>query len=307
MREYSNGHYYSLNQYLHERFGCKVYKLALSGGFTCPNRDGTCGVGGCIFCSEGGSGEFAARRSLSVSKQIGEAKQRVESKIRSGKYIAYFQSFTTTYMPPSQLEAMLTEAAADPSVCAVSVGTRPDCLPDDILDVLVRVNRLKPVWVELGLQTVSERTARYIRRGYSLPVYSSAAQTLRRLGIMVITHVIIGLPGESIDDMLETVRYAGRCSDGIKLQLLHVLKNTDLAADYENGKFSVLTCEEYIDIICRCLPEIPDSVVIHRLTGDGDKRLLIAPLWSGRKKLVLNALNRELDIRGVIQGSGVNS
>ncbi len=303
MNEYTNGHYYSLNQYLRETFGGKVYKIALSGGFTCPNRDGTIGTRGCIFCSEGGSGEFAADRRLSVTQQIEQAKLRVRSKTKDNKFIAYFQTFTSTYMASEKLEAMLLEAVSDESICAVSAGTRPDCLPDDILDVLARINRIKPVWAELGLQTSNERTARYIRRGYSLSVYEEAAEKLKKLGINVITHVIIGLPGETREDMLSTVSYAGRFTDGIKLQLLHVLKNTDLASEYEKGAFSVLSQDEYISIICDCIEVLPKNVVIHRLTGDGDKKLLIAPLWSGNKKVVLNALNKELERRNIYQGS----
>ena len=303
MNNFINGHYYSLNQYLRETFGCKVYKLALSGGFTCPNRDGSIDSRGCIFCSEGGSGEFAESRMLPVSRQIENAKLRVRSKIKEGKYIAYFQTFTTTYAPLGYLEKLLSDAVADDSIAAVSVGTRPDCLPGEVLDLLSRFNRIKPVWVELGLQTVHERTAQYIRRGYSLDVYDSAAAKLKALGINTVVHIILGLPGESTNDMLETARYVGRTADGVKLQLLHVLKNTDLAADYAAGKFSVLERGEYIGIVCSCLEVIPKNVVIHRLTGDGDKRLLIAPTWSGDKKAVLAALNRELVRRNIVQGS----
>ncbi len=286
--------YYSLNEYLKNTFGCKVYKLALSGGYTCPNRDGKLGVGGCIFCSEGGSGEFSADCALSVTEQIESAKAKVKSKISTGKYIAYFQSYTTTYMPIQRLEKMLLEAVNNDCICAVSIGTRPDCLPDDVLNLLNRINHIKPVWVELGLQTIHERTAKYIRRGYSLDIYDKAVKDLKKININVITHVIIGLPGESRDDILQTVEYVGNCTDGIKLQLLHVLKNTDLAKDYQNGKFEVLTQDEYIDIICDCIKILPPNVVVHRLTGDGDKKLLIAPLWSANKKVVLNALQKAL-------------
>ena len=303
---YSNDHYYSLNQYLRERFGCKVYKLALSGGYTCPNRDGTLDSRGCIFCSEGGSGEFAADSSLCVTQQIENAKSRVSGKIREGLFIAYFQTFTTTYMPLPRLKELLLEAALNDSVAAVSVGTRPDCLPDSVLDLLAEINRIKPVWVELGLQTIHERTAAYIRRGYTLDVYETAAKKLRSLGIHTVAHVILGLPGESVDDMLETVRFVGKTADGVKLQLLHVLKNTDLAAEYEKGLFETLDCTEYLDIVCRSIEILPQDIVIHRLTGDGDKRLLIAPKWSGNKKMVLNTLNRMLDERNIVQGAKIN-
>lgn len=303
MHEYTNGHYYSLNQYLRETYGCKVYKLALSGGYTCPNRDGTLGTRGCIFCSEGGSGEFAASAELSVSRQIDAARERVRGKTKDDAFIAYFQTFTTTYMSAERLEAMLMEAASRGDIKAISVGTRPDCLPEDILDVLQRVNAVKPVWAELGLQTANDDTARYIRRGYETQVYVTAARELRRRGIMTVTHVIIGLPNETRDDILNTVRLAGQCSDGVKLQLLHILKNTDLAEEYLRGRVAVMTREEYIDTVCDCIEALPEDVVIHRLTGDGDKRLLLAPLWSADKKSVLNALNKHLAVRGVRQGA----
>lgn len=302
MNGYSNGHYYSLNQYLRETFGCKVYKLALSGGYTCPNRDGSIDTRGCVFCSEGGSGEFASNGG-SVTEQIEDAISRVKSKTKDGKFISYFQTFTTTYMPLERLEGLIKEAMSRECVCAVSVGTRPDCLPDEVVELLSRFNSVKPVWVELGLQTVSDETARYIRRGYPLSVYDDAVTRLRNAGLTVITHVILGLPGETREDMLRTVRYVGAVTDGIKLQLLHVLKNTDLAAEYQAGRFEVLGREEYIDIICACIETLPENVVIHRITGDGDKRLLIAPLWSGDKKGVLNAMNREFQTRNILQGS----
>ena len=287
MPKFTNGHYYSLNQYLHEQFGCKVYKLALSGGFTCPNRDGSLDTRGCIFCSAGGSGEFAAD-APSVSQQIEIAKARVSKKISSGKYIAYFQSFTSTYLPTERL-------------CAVSLATRPDCLPEGVLSIITRFNEIKPIWVELGLQTVNDCTAKYIRRGYATSVYYEAAEKLRSRGINTIVHVILGLPGESREDILSTVRCVGSTADGIKLQLLHVLKGTDLEQEYTAGKFDTLSQEEYIDLICACIEELPENIVIHRLTGDGDKRLLVAPLWSVNKKAVLNALNKEINHRHVIQ------
>ena len=288
-----------LNDYLRERFGCKVYKLALSGGFTCPNRDGKLGTGGCIFCSGGGSGEFAQSALLSVTEQIENAKGIVANKIKDGKYIAYFQSFTNTYGDVSYFRRLFTEAAMHPDIVAVSIATRPDCLPEDMLELLSEINGIKPVWVELGLQTSKEETARYIRRGYELPVYDEAVKKLRDLGLEVITHVILGLPGESAEDMLLSVRHvceAGSC--GIKLQLLHILKGTDLEKEYLEGRISVLSEDEYIRILKKCVRIIPEDVVIHRLTGDGDKKLLVAPLWSADKRHVWNRIQRE-----VISGS----
>ncbi|MBO4888008.1 MAG: TIGR01212 family radical SAM protein [Firmicutes bacterium] len=284
-----------LSDYLKETFGCKVYKIALDGGFTCPVRDGTLDTRGCIFCSAGGSGEFASSRDLSVTEQIERGKQKVAAKITDGKYIAYFQAYTGTYAPVEKLEKLFTEAIYHPDIAALSVATRPDCLPEEVLDLLSRLNRIKPVWIELGLQTVHAETARYIRRGYDLPVYDRAVRELRQREIEVITHVILGLPGETKEDMLETVRYVvSSGATGIKLQLLHILKGTDLAKEYEAGKVRVLGEDEYLDILKDCVRLIPDSVVIHRLTGDGDKKLLIAPLWSADKKHVLNRIKKEI-------------
>jgi len=287
--------YRSLNDYLKEKFGTKVYKIALSSGCTCPNRDGTIGVGGCIFCGEKGSGDFAQDGMLSITEQLARGKEFLSSKITSGKYIAYFQSFTNTYGPPEILERKFTEAMEDKDVVALSVATRPDCLPQDILEMLERLNRIKPVWVELGLQTIHEETAAYIRRGYSLPVFDKAVKELKNRGIEVVVHVILGLPGESRQQMVETVRYVGNSgANGIKLQLLHVLKNTDLARDYAAGRFEVLSREEYISIVKECVAVLPPDMVIHRLTGDGSKRDLTAPLWSTDKKRVLQEIKEAL-------------
>ena len=284
--------YKSLNQYLKERFGTKVYKIALSSGCTCPNRDGTVGVGGCIFCADTGSGDFAQSATLPIKEQIQLAKEKVASKNKGGKYIAYFQSFTNTYGSVEFLEPKFLEAMEDDEVVAVSIATRPDCLPEEILDMLSRLNTIKPVWVELGLQTIHPKTAEYIRRGYPLEVYDKAVKDLHAIGVEVITHVIIGLPGETKEDMLQTVCYVVESKvEGIKLQLLHVIEGTDLAKDYEAGDFNTLTMEEYLQIIKACVDLIPETMVIHRLTGDGNKRTLIAPLWSADKKRVLNALN----------------
>lgn len=286
--------YTTLNSYLKKRFGCKVYKLAVDGGFTCPNRDGTIDTRGCIFCSKGGSGDFAEDRNLSITQQIENAKARVEKKIKNGKYIAYFQAFTNTYAPVERLRALYTEAIKHPDIVAISIGTRPDCLPNEVLDLLNELNQIKPIFVELGLQTIHEGTAKYIRRGYSRDIYDKAVDELHRIGINVVTHIILGLPNETEEDMLETVKYVSEKTDGIKLQLLHILKDTDLADEYQNGKFDVLTLEEYTQIIKKCVKIIPKDVVIHRLTGDGAKKDLIAPLWSADKKNVLNTINKAI-------------
>lgn len=285
-----------LNQYLKEKYGCKVYKLSISAKVTCPNRDGTLGTRGCIFCSEGGSGDFAQDPVKSIKEQIEAAKLKVSNKIK-GKalYIAYFQSFTNTYANIDYLREIYLQAIEPEEIVALSIGTRPDCLGDDVIALLSEINKIKPVWVELGLQTINEASAIYIRRGYGLKVYDEAVQKLRAENIDVITHVILGLPGESIEDMEKTVKYVVASGvQGIKLQLLHVLKNTDLAIDYYEGKFETMTLDEYIDVLKRLVPLIPDNVIIHRLTGDGPKKSLIAPLWSGDKKTVLNRINREV-------------
>lgn len=286
--------YTTLNNYLKERFGEKVYKIALNGGFTCPNRDGKIGTRGCIFCSKGGSGDFAESPDLTITEQIENGKKRLEKKIKNGKYIAYFQAFTNTYAPVEKLRAIYTEAIIHPDIVALSIGTRPDCLGDEVLALLDELNKIKPIFVELGLQTINEDTARYIRRGYTLEVYDKAVADLHKIGINVVTHIILGLPSESKNDMLKSVEYACKVTDGIKLQLLHILKGTDLAKDYEQGKFEALTLEQYTEIIKECIQIIPENVVIHRLTGDGAKKDLIAPLWSADKKTVLNTINRAL-------------
>lgn len=284
-----------LNDHLHERFGCKVYKIALNGGFTCPNRDGSIASVGCIFCSEGGSGEFAGDPSLSITDQIEQGKKRLSDKEKDGKYIAYFQAYTGTYAPVETLRSLYVEAMEHPDIVALSVGTRPDCLPDDVVQLLSELDQIKPVWVELGLQTIHKKSAEYIRRGYELSVYDMAVKKLREQGIEVITHMIIGLPGEDTSDILATVKYiCDSGATGIKLQLLHVLKGTDLEKEYYEGRVRILTEDEYIDILKQCVELIPENVVIHRLTGDGDKRILIAPLWSGNKKHVWNRIRNEV-------------
>ncbi len=302
-------YYHTLNDYLKSKYGRKIYKIALDAGRTCPNRDGRCGSRGCIFCSGNGSGEFAADRNRPISEQLQEAKSRIQKKLPQGDvgYIAYFQAFTNTYGTVEELEPIFREAIKDPEVVILSIATRPDCLPPDILAMLERLNRYKPVWVELGLQTIWEDTAQYIRRGYDLAVYDQAVRALTERNLEVITHVILGLPGETAEQMLATVEYVGRTgTQGIKLQLLHVLKETDLETDYRNGKFRVLEMMEYIDILEQCIRHLPKDMVIHRLTGDGDKRLLVAPQWSGNKRMVMNTIRREFTVRNVIQGSAVS-
>lgn len=281
--------YRSLNSYLRERFGTKVYKLALDGGFTCPNRDGTIGTRGCIFCLNG-SGDFAVSCGDNIFQAIEDAKSVVAGK-GGEKYIAYFQSFTGTYAPVEKLRKLYTEVIRHPDIAALSIATRPDCLGEDILALLAELNRVKPVWVELGLQTIHSETAAYIRRGYDLPVFDKAVRDLKQAGIEVIVHMILGLPHETEEMIQQTAEYIGRSgADGIKFQLLHVLKGTDLAEDYLSGKFETLTEDEYLRILYGCLQKIPKDMVIHRITGDGAKRDLIAPLWSTDKKRVLNRI-----------------
>jgi len=283
--------YLSFNDYCRERFGCKVYKLSLDGGFTCPNRDGTVGTGGCIFCSPAGGGEFAEKSCGSILQQLEQAKDRVRHKNKSGKYIAYFQSFSNTYAPPERLEQLYTQAMAPEDVMGLAIGTRPDCLPPEVLALLERLNRIKPVFVELGLQTVHPKTVRYIRRGYDNDVYFYAVAQLRNAGIHTVTHIILGLPGETKEMAAETTRQAVAAgTQGVKFHLLHVLRDTDLARDYLAGKFSCLSLEEYADYLKACLQVLPPDIVVHRITGDGAKRDLIAPLWSADKKRVLNYL-----------------
>lgn len=287
--------YLSFNKYLKDKFGQKVYKISLDGGFTCPNRDGKIDTRGCIFCSKGGSGDFAQNRNLSITEQIESGKKIVEKKIKSGKYIAYFQAFTNTYAPVEILRAKYSEAMNHPDIVTLSIATRPDCLGDDVIELLDEMNKIKPVFVELGLQTIHSDSAKYIRRGYSLEVYNEAVKKLKNIGVNIVVHIILGLPNESEEDMLETVKYVCESgANGIKLQLLHIIAGTDLAKDYEKGLFKTLEFDEYVELIAKCVAIIPKNIVIHRLTGDGAKKDLIAPLWSADKKRVLNAINKAL-------------
>lgn len=286
---------YTLNQYLHDVFGQKLYKIALDGGFTCPNRDGTTDTRGCIFCSGAGSGEFAGDSTMSITQQIEKGKERLAGKMKDGRYIAYFQAFTNTYAPVEKLRALYREAINHEDIAVMSVATRPDCLPDEVLDLLCECNQIKPVWVELGLQTIHAGTAAYIRRGYPLSVYDEAVKRLKASGLEVVTHVMLGLPGETRQDMLDTVSYVGKSHvDGIKLQLLHVIRGTDLEKDYLEGKFETLTFESYVELVAECAALLPEKMVIHRMTGDGDKRTLVAPMWSADKKRVLNAVRKAI-------------
>lgn len=289
-----------LDKYLKQTYGCKVYKLALSSGCTCPNRDGTLGDRGCLFCD--GSGAFAGDGEISA--QLAAARARVSAKAgKDAKYIAYFQSFTNTYGPLDRLESLYRAAMAPEDVAALSIATRPDCLGPEVLALLRACAAVKPLWVELGLQTIHPETARTIRRGYDLPVYDRAVERLRAAGITVIAHQILGLPGETPEMMEETARYIGRSgADGIKFHLLHVLEGTDLAARWRAGEVAVLELEDYVAALERCVESLPRSVVIHRLTGDGTKRDLLAPLWSGDKKRVMNAISRAFLREDVEQG-----
>lgn len=287
-----------LSDHYREKYGCKVYKLSLDGGFTCPNRDGTLGGRGCIFCSAAGGGEFAEKDCGSVTRQLEQAMERVKDKNKSGKYIAYFQSFTNTYAPAEYLRKLYFEAIEPAYIVGLAVGTRPDCLGEDVIALLAEINRIKPVSVELGLQTVHENTVNYIRRGYPTEVYFDAVRRLKAAGIEAVTHIILGLPGETAEMMLETTRQAVKAgTDGVKFHLLHVLRGTDLEKDYLAGKFKTLTLEEYGEILSRCISCLPEHIVIHRITGDGAKKDLIAPLWSGDKKRVLNYLHKVLEMQ----------
>lgn len=303
MNNWGEKPYHSLDYELKQRFGQKIYKLTLNGGMSCPNRDGKISFGGCIFCSEGGSGEFASSSMLSIPEQLQDAKKRLSKKRPVRRYIAYFQAYTNTYGSLEHLQKIFTEAIEDPEVVVLSIATRPDCLPDEVIELLARLNQKKPVWVELGLQTIHEKTARFIRRGYPLAVFTDAVQRLNACGIEVVTHVILGLPGETREMIFETVDYLNTLPiQGIKLQLLHVLQNTDLASYYETTGFSVLTEEEYVDLILNCIERLRPDIVIHRITGDGPKDQLIAPLWSSAKRSVLNHIHHEMKLKNSWQG-----
>lgn len=286
--------YRTLNEHFMEKFGCKVYKLSIDGGFSCPNRDGTVGYGGCIFCNETGSGDFAVRCG-SIKQQLQDAKKWVEKKNKGGKYMAYFQSFTNTYASPEILRSRYLEAIAPEEIVGIAIATRPDCLGEDVMEVLKEIHAIKPVTIELGLQTIHETSIRYIRRGYVNQMYFDAVRTLKEADIEVVTHIILGLPGETPGMAAQTTRAAVAAgSDGVKFHLLHILKNTDLEKDYLAGEVSCLSMEEYGDWLCACMKEVPRHVTVHRITGDGAKRNLVAPMWSADKKRVLNYLRYRL-------------
>ena len=306
MRKWGEKPYHSLDHMLRERFGEKVYKVTLNGGMSCPNRDDNLGTRGCIFCSAGGSGDFAADAGLSVTEQIDSQIAILSQKRPIRKYIAYFQAYTNTYAPVDYLEKIFTEAISHPSVVALSIGTRPDCLEPEKLELLSGLNKRKPVWIELGLQTIHESTAAYIRRGYPLSCFEDAVRRLRQENIEVIVHTILGLPGEDRQAILETMNYLNHMDiQGIKLQLLHVLRGTDLAADYEKGLFKTYEREEYLALLIDCLEHLDPDIVIHRITGDGPKDLLIAPLWASRKREVLNLLHHRMKEEQSFQGKAL--
>ena len=285
----------TFNDFCIKTFGGKAYKLALNGGMTCPNRDGKAGTGGCIFCSAGGSGDFTPPPSMPVDEQIERAKRMVSKKYRGEKYIAYFQAFSNTYAPVSYLRELYESVITRDDIVCLDIATRPDCIDDDVIGLISELNRIKPVWVELGLQTSKPDSAKYIRRGYENAVYADAVKRLNVAGVHTVTHIILGLPGESTEDMVNSVRFAVTSgTKGIKLQLLYVLEGTDLADDYRAGMFETLSPDMYIEILKKCISVLPEDTVVHRLTGDGPKRLLIAPLWSGDKKKVLNRIKKEL-------------
>ena len=295
--------YYSFNSYLKQTFGEKVYKISLNGGFTCPNRDGTLGTIGCIFCSEGGSGDFAPDAALPIGEQIEEGIRMIRQKTDASKYIAYFQAFTNTYAPYEKLHSLFYDAILRQEIVGLAVGTRPDCLPPDVLELLDELNQIKPVFVELGLQTIHEKTAQFIRRGYPLSCFEQAVKALHDLGINVVVHLILGLPGETEEMMLESVRYLNQLPvNGVKFSLLHVLKHTDLGALYEKHPFPVYELDDYVDFVIRCIEELREDIVIHRLTGDGPKDLLIAPRWTLNKRKVLNEISRRMKETNSRQG-----
>ena len=303
MNRWGEKRYHSMDYDLKELYGEKVYKITLNGGMTCPNRDGKVGHGGCIFCSAAGSGDFAGSATCSITEQLVMGKENLIKKRPVHSYIAYFQAFTNTYASVEYLRRIYMEAIQDPDVQILSIATRPDCLPEDILQLLEEINQIKPVWVELGLQTIHPQTATYIRRGYPLEVFEEAVNNLRRRNISVITHTILGLPGENEDMMLETIDYLNKMDiQGIKFQLLHILKGTDLALDYEKQPFWSPTMEEYISLLGKCIARLRPDITIHRLTGDGPKELLIAPLWTSQKRTVLNTLHRYLKEQDIWQG-----
>ena len=302
-QHFGDKRYYSLNEYCKKTFGDKVYRLSLNAGCTCPNRDGKLSYGGCTFCSEGGSGDFAADYNVSIATQIAEAKTRIQKKTDCNKFIAYFQAQTNTYAPISHLRRVFTEALEQPEIVGLSIGTRSDCLSDEILDLLEELSSIKPIWIELGLQTIHNTTHARLNTHTSVEMFDKAVANLHVRNIPVITHIILGLPGETLEMMMETVKHVSSLPvSGVKLQLLHILKGTKLAVEYENESFPLFELEDYCDFIIDCLEILPPDMVIHRLTGDGPRKLLVAPLWSTDKKRVLNTIQKRFRERDTWQG-----
>ena len=303
MKQWGEKRYHSLDYYIKQTFGEKLYKLSLDGGMSCPNRDGTLGTGGCIFCSAGGSGDFAGNKSASIKEQLEYAKTLVSKKHTGTSYIAYFQAYTNTYAPVSYLEHIFTEAIKEPDVKVLSIATRPDCLSKETLALLERLNKIKPVWIELGLQTIHKSSSDFIRRGYELDVFEKAVYDLKKRGISIIVHTILCLPRETESMMLDTISYLNNMPiDGIKLHLLHVLKGTDLADYYSSSPFYLPTLEEYLVLLGNIISNLRPDIVVHRITGDGPKSLLVAPLWTGNKRLVLNSIQKHFKDSDIWQG-----
>ncbi|MFP4697445.1 MAG: TIGR01212 family radical SAM protein [Eubacteriales bacterium] len=299
----SNLPYYSFNNYLKEMYNSKVYKISLNAGFTCPNRDGTLSDTGCIFCSKGGSGDFASSEKLSISDQIEQGKKILSNKKTGKDFIAYFQAYTNTYAPIEKLKKVYYEAIIHPDIVGLSIATRPDCINDEVISLLNELNHHKKIWIELGLQTIHKETSNYIRRGYNLSVFEEVLESLNHLNIDVIVHLIIGLPKETRDMLLQTIDYIGMQKvQGVKMQLLHILEGTDLARLYKQNKVNVLSMDTYIDLLIDCIERLPPNIVIHRMTGDGPKKLLIAPKWSSNKKVVLNSIIKRFKERNTFQG-----
>lgn len=302
-KEWNGKRYHSLNYFLREKFGEKVFKISLDGGFSCPNRDGKISKGGCVFCSERGSGDYAGDRELSISNQFDDIKEMMSKKWKSGKYIAYFQAYTNTYAPVDELRRKYEEALNKEGVVAIAIATRPDCLGDDVLDLLDEINKKVYLWIELGLQTSNDETAKRINRGYKLEVFEEAMKKLKERNIDVVVHDILGLPGETKEDMLNTVNYIAHSgAKGIKLHLLHLMKDTPMVSLYEKGKIEFLSEEDYIDLIVKAVSMLPEDMVVHRLTGDAPRALLIGPMWSLKKWEVLNAIDKKFEDEDIWQG-----
>ena len=302
-KEWNGKRYYSLNYFLREKFGEKVFKISLDGGFSCPNRDGKISKGGCVFCSERGSGDYAGDRHLSISDQFDDIKEMMAKKWKSGKYIAYFQAYTNTYAPVDELRRKYEEALNKEGVVAIAIATRPDCLGEDVLDLLDEINKKVYLWIELGLQTSNDETAKRINRGYKLEVFEEAMKKLKERNIDVVVHDILGLPGETKEDILNSVNYIAHSgAKGIKLHLLHLMKDTPMVSLYEKGKIEFLSEEDYIDLIVKAVSMLPEDMVVHRLTGDAPRALLIGPMWSLKKWEILNAIDKKLEDEDIWQG-----